>query len=41
MLETYLNGFFMWFTTKEYTTSWNKVEVGIAIGCSVSPIFSF
>ena len=28
----------MRFTTKEYTTNWNKLEVGIAMGCSLSPI---
>ena len=38
MLETYFDGFLMRFTTKEYTTNWNRLEVGIAMGCSVSPI---
>ena len=38
VLGTYFDGFFMWFTTKEYTTNWNRLEVGIAMGCSVSPI---
>ena len=38
MLETYFNGFQMRFTTKEYTTDWARLEVGIAMGCTVSPI---
>ena len=38
MLENYFDGFLMRFTTKEYTTNWNRLEVGIAMGCSVSPI---
>ena len=38
MLGTYFDGFLMRFTIKEYTTNWNKLEVGIAMGCSVSPI---
>ena len=37
MLRTYY-GFLMRFTTKECTTNWNRLEVGIAMGCSVSPI---
>ena len=37
MLGTYDDGFLMRFTTKEYTTNWNKLEVGITI-YSVSPI---
>ena len=38
MLGTYFDGFLMQFTTKEYTTNCNMVDVGIAMGCSVSPI---
>ena len=38
MLRTYFDGFHMWFTKKEYTTNWNRLEVGIAMGCLVSPI---
>ena len=38
MLGTYFDGFLIWFTTKEYTTKWNRLEVGIAIRCSVSLI---
>ena len=38
MLRTYFDGFLMQFTTKEYTTNRNKLEVGIVMGCLVSPI---
>ena len=38
MLRTYFDGYLMRFTTKEYTTNWNRLAVGIAIGCLVSPI---
>ena len=38
MLVTYFDGFPMRFTTKEYTNNWNRLEVGIAMGGSVSPI---
>ena len=38
MLGTYIDGFLMQFTTKESTTIWNRLEVGIAMGCLVSPI---
>ena len=37
MQRTYFDGFLIWLTTKEYTTK-NRLEVGIAIGCLVSPI---
>ena len=33
MLGTYFGGFL-----RRFTTNWNKLEVGIAMGCSVSPI---
>ena len=35
---TYFDGFHIRFTTKGYITNWNKLEVGIAMGCSVPPI---
>ena len=35
---------FRWFPHavhhKEYTTNWNRLEVGIAMGCSVSPVLA-
>ncbi|GFN83882.1 reverse transcriptase [Plakobranchus ocellatus] len=38
MLEDYFNGFKMRFSTESYTTDWINLEVGIAMGCTVSPI---
>ena len=38
MLKTYFNGFSMRFSTKEYTTKWIDLDVGIAMGCAISPI---
>ena len=38
MLGTYFDGFHMRFTTKDFTTNWTRFEVGIAIGCTVSPV---
>ena len=38
MLKTYFDGFLMQFTTEEYTTNWNRLEVGSAMGCLLSPI---
>lgn len=38
MLGAYFDGFLMRFTTKDYTTIWTRLEVGIAMGCIVSPI---
>ena len=38
MLKKYFNGFSMRFSTKEYTTDWINLEVGIAMGCAISPI---
>ena len=38
MLKTYFDGFLMRFNTKEYTTNWNKLEVGNAMECSLSLI---
>ena len=39
MQGTYLDCFLMPFTTKYYTINWNRLEVGLAMECSVSPIF--
>ena len=38
MLDKYFNGFQMRFPTKSYTTDWINLEIGIAIGCMISPI---
>ena len=38
MVGTHFNGFLVRFATKEYTTNWNRFEVGIATGCAVSLI---
>lgn len=38
MLKIYFDGFSMRFSTKEYTTSWIDLDVGIAMGCAISPI---
>ena len=34
----YYNQFCMRFTTKEFTTNWQRLEVGIAAGCTVSVV---
>ena len=38
LLQNYFEDFQMRFTTKHYTTTWIPLEVGIAMGCTVSPI---
>ena len=38
MLKAYFAGFKMRFTTEAYTTKWIDLQVGIAMGCAVSPI---
>ena len=38
MLKKYFDGFQMRFSTKEFTTDWINLEVGIAMGCAISPI---
>ncbi|GFO03457.1 reverse transcriptase [Plakobranchus ocellatus] len=38
MLDDYFSGFHMRFSTNNYTTSWIDLEVGIAMGCTISPI---
>ena len=32
-LGIYFDGFLVQFTTKEYTTNWNRLEAGFAMGC--------
>ena len=38
LLQRYFEDFQMRFTTKHYTTNWIPLQVGIAMGCTVSPI---
>ena len=38
MLRRYFDGFSMRFSTKDYTTDWIDLQVGIAMGCAISPI---
>ena len=38
MLKTYFNGVLRRFSTKEYTTSWIDLGIGIAMGCAISLI---
>ena len=38
MLNDYFNGFRMRFSTNSCTTEWINLEVGIAMGCTISPI---
>ncbi|GFO10397.1 reverse transcriptase [Plakobranchus ocellatus] len=40
MLDDYFSGFRMRFSTNNYTTNWVNLEVGIAMGCTISPILS-
>ena len=37
ILQEYFSGFMMRFSTKTYTTRWVPPEVGIAMGCTISP----
>ena len=37
-LMQYYDGFRMRFTTRSYTTRWQELEVGIPMGCTISPI---
>ena len=37
ILQEYFIGFMMLFSTKMYTTRWVPLEVGIAMGCTISP----
>ncbi|GFN79928.1 reverse transcriptase [Plakobranchus ocellatus] len=38
MLDDYFNGSRMRFSKNSYTTNWINLEVGIAMGCTISPI---
>ncbi|KAK3782898.1 hypothetical protein RRG08_004696 [Elysia crispata] len=38
MLDDYFSGFQMRFSTNSYTTDWIKMEIGVAMGCTISPI---
>ncbi|GFR86575.1 reverse transcriptase [Elysia marginata] len=38
MLDDDFSGFRMRFSTSDYTTNWINLEVGIAMGCTISPI---
>ncbi|GFS00946.1 reverse transcriptase [Elysia marginata] len=37
MVDDYCSGFGMMFSTRDYTTNWINLEVGIAKGCTISP----
>ena len=37
IIQTYFDEFMMRFSTKTYTTKWAPLEVGIAMGCAISP----
>ena len=37
MLHDYFSGFRMRFSTNSYTTDWINLEIGIAMGCTISP----
>ncbi|CAC5359709.1 unnamed protein product [Mytilus coruscus] len=36
MLQHYFNNFVMRFTVADYTTAWQRLEVGIVTGCTIS-----
>lgn len=38
ILKQYFNAFKMRYSTPTYTTDWTQLEVGIAMGCTVSPV---
>ena len=38
MLDGYFSGFRMRFSTNSYTSVWINLEIGIAMGCTISPI---
>ncbi|GFO38855.1 reverse transcriptase [Plakobranchus ocellatus] len=38
MLDDYSSGFRMRFSTNDQTTNWINLEVGIAMGCTISPV---
>lgn len=37
LLKNYYENFRMRFSTKDYTTNWQSLEVGIPMGCTISP----
>ena len=38
MLDNYFSGFRMRFSTNRYITDWMNLEIGIAMGCTISSI---
>ncbi|CAC5417464.1 unnamed protein product [Mytilus coruscus] len=38
MLQHYFNNFIMMFTVADYTTAWQRLEVGIITGCTISVV---
>ena len=38
LLQTYSDSAFMHFPTQRYTTNWQALEVGIMMGCVISPL---
>ncbi|GFO07106.1 reverse transcriptase [Plakobranchus ocellatus] len=38
MLDDYFSGFRMRFSTNDCTTNWINLDVGLAMGCTISPI---
>ncbi|GFN77645.1 reverse transcriptase [Plakobranchus ocellatus] len=38
MLDGYFSGFRMRFSSNDYITNWINLEIGIAMGCTISPI---
>jgi hypothetical protein len=38
MLKAYFNDLVLRFPTSRFTTDWTRLEIGIAMGCSISPI---
>ena len=38
LLAKYFNAAVMRFTTKEYTTNWQSLEIGIMMGCVIPPL---
>ena len=39
IMKEYNDNFRMRFSTKNFTTEWNRLEIGIAAGCSISVIW--
>ena len=38
LLKQYFDGFYLRFTTRDFTTNWQRLEVGIVTGCTISVI---